>query len=121
VLKNAATEPHSGAIIDERENRTMSIANVITEIDAEITRLQQVRTILSEGAAPTPVSGLPAAAPKKRGRPAKAAAVVKTAAKPEEAAAAEPVKKKRSLSPEGRARIAAGVKARWAKTNAAAK
>ena len=94
---------------------------MITEIDAEITRLQQVRTILSEGAAPTPVSGLPAAAPKKRGRPAKAAAVVKTAAKPEEAAAAEPVKKKRSLSPEGRARIAAGVKARWAKTNAAAK
>lgn len=36
-------------------------------------------------------------------------------------AAAKPVKKKRNLSPEGRAKIAAAVKARWAKAKAAAK
>jgi len=105
--------------IYERESRTRTIANVITEIDAEIVRLQQVRTILSEGALPTPVSGLPAVTPKRRGRPPLAATVVKTAAKPEKAAA-EPVKKKRNLSPEGRARLVAATKARWAKQKTAA-
>jgi len=44
---------------------------------------------------------------------------VKTAAKPEKAAA-EPVKKKRNLSPEGRARLVAATKARWAKQKTAA-
>jgi hypothetical protein len=80
----------------------MSIETLIAEIEAEIARLEQARTLLSGTAAPTP---------KKRGRPA---GVVK-------AAAAKPVKKKRKLSPEGRARLIAAVKARWAKQKQAAK
>jgi hypothetical protein len=80
----------------------MGIANLIAEIDAEITKLQQARTLLSKSAAP---------AAKKRGRPA---GVVK-------AVAAKPVKKKRNLSPESRARMAAAAKARWATVKAAAK
>jgi molybdopterin-guanine dinucleotide biosynthesis protein len=86
----------------------MGIANFIAEIDAEITKLQQARTILSKSAAP---------AAKKRGRPAVA---VKAAAKPVKATA-KPVKKKRNLSPEGRARMAAAAKARWAAVKAAAR
>jgi hypothetical protein len=78
----------------------MGIANFIAEIDAEITQLEQARTILSKSAAP---------AAKKKGRPA---GVVKAADKPVK-------KKKRKLSPEGRARIAAAAKARWAKAKAA--
>jgi hypothetical protein len=86
----------------------MGIANFIAEIDAEITRLQQARTLLS---------GIALPAAKKRGRPAKAAG----AAVAVKAVAAKPVKKKRNLSPEGRARMAAAAKARWATVKAAAK
>jgi hypothetical protein len=80
----------------------MGIANLIAEIDAEIAQLEQARTLLSGVASP---------AAKKRGRPVVAVKVV----------AAKPVKKKRNLSPEGRARIAAATKARWATVKAAAK
>jgi len=85
----------------------MSIANFISEIDAEIARLEQARTLLS---------GTESPAAKKRGRPAKAA----KAAGVVKAVADKPVKKKkkRNLSPEGRARIAAAAKARWAKITA---
>ena len=80
----------------------MSIETLIAAIDAEIARLEQARTLLAGDAAP---------AAKKRGRPAKAAQAVVAAAKPAK-------KAKRNLSPEGRARIAAAVKARWAKVAA---
>jgi molybdopterin-guanine dinucleotide biosynthesis protein len=80
---------------------------LIAEIDAEIARLEHARKLLSGAASP---------ATKKKGRPAKAA---KAAAKP--AKAAKPVKKKWNLSPEGRARIAAATKARWAKVKVAQK
>jgi len=80
----------------------MSIETLIAAIDAEIARLEQARTLLA-GDAPQ--------AAKKRGRPAKAAQAVVAAAKPAK-------KAKRNLSPEGRARIAAAVKARWAKVAA---
>lgn len=79
----------------------MSLDSLIAKIDAELARFQQVRALLSGGAAP---------AGKKRGRPA---GVVKAAGKS--------AKKKRNISPEGRARIAAAVKARWAKQKKAAK
>jgi molybdopterin-guanine dinucleotide biosynthesis protein len=87
----------------------MSIAIMISNIDAEITKLKQARTLLAGAASP---------AAKKRGRPAVA---VKAAAKPAKATVDKPVKKKRKLSPEGRARIAAAAKARWATVKAAAK
>ncbi|MGD0520939.1 MAG: hypothetical protein ABSA48_06760 [Terracidiphilus sp.] len=80
----------------------MGIVNFIAEIDAEITRLEHARTLLSAAASP---------AAKKRGRPAWAVKAV----------TAKPVKKKRKLSPEGRARIVAAAKARWAKARAANK
>jgi hypothetical protein len=86
----------------------MSIATLISSIDADITKLQQARALL-DGAA-TPVA-------KKRGRPAKAAGAAAGAVK----TAAKPVKKMRTLSPEGRARIAAAAKARWAAVKKAAK
>jgi hypothetical protein len=82
----------------------LAITDVIAQIDAEIAKLQQAKTLLS---------GLPAvavAAKKtgRRGRPkgSKNAAkkvVVKTAAKA-----------KRKLSPEGRKAIAEAMKRRWA-------
>jgi hypothetical protein len=77
----------------------MNIDNLIAVIDAEIARFQQARTLLSKGVA---------LAPKKKDRPA---GVVKAADKPVK-------KKKHKLSPEGRARIVAATKARWAKVAA---
>jgi hypothetical protein len=72
----------------------MGIAEVLSQIDAEIARLQQAKAILSAGDSATKPG---------RGRP-----------KGSVAAAAPPVRKKRNLSPEGRARIAEAVKRRWA-------
>jgi hypothetical protein len=82
----------------------LAITDVIAQIDAEIAKLQQAKTLLS---------GLPTAAVKtsgRRGRPkgsknaVKKAAPVKTAAK----------KARRKLSPEGRKAIAEAMKRRWA-------
>jgi hypothetical protein len=74
----------------------MALTGLLAQIDLEIARLQQARALL----APTEITG-------KRGQ---------TALK-----AAKPVKKKRNLTPEGRARIAEAVKRRWAKQKAAKK
>ena len=72
----------------------MGIAEVLSQIDAELARLQQAKAILSTGDIGTKPG---------RGRP-----------KGSVAATAAPVRKKRNLSPEGRARIAEAVKRRWA-------
>lgn len=66
----------------------MELSSILAELDAEIARLQQAKALLTD----TPVKRGP-------GRPP--------------AVAAAP-KKKRNLSPEGRARIAEAVKRRWA-------
>ncbi|MGA8086713.1 MAG: hypothetical protein WCA10_05355 [Terracidiphilus sp.] len=71
----------------------MSINNILAEIDAEIARLQQVRTLL----APTATG------------------------KPKKAKTATPAKKRRKLSKEGRARIVAALKKRWAEKKKADK
>ncbi len=76
----------------------MAIENLISEIDAEIARLEQARALLSRSGAP---------APKRRGRPAGAAPTHKPA--------------KRVMSAEARERIAAAQRKRWAKQKAAAK
>jgi hypothetical protein len=70
----------------------MAIENLISEIDAEIARLEQVRALLS---------GTTSRAAKKRGRPAGVAPVTKPA--------------KRVMSAEARERIAAAQRKRWAK------
>jgi len=72
----------------------MAIKDLLAEIDAEIARLEQARSLLAANGEPEI----------RRGRPKKTS----------EAATVKPTKKKRNLTPEGRARIAAAVKRRWA-------
>jgi hypothetical protein len=74
----------------------VKLESILSELDAEIARLQQAKALLTG----EPVKRGP-------GRPKAVPTVV--------------AKKKRNLSPEGRARIAAAVKARWAKQKKAAK
>ena len=73
----------------------MAIKDLLAEIDAEIARLEQARSLLAPNGEPEI----------RRGRPKKTS---------ESAATVKPTKKKRNLTPEGRARIAAAVKRRWA-------
>jgi hypothetical protein len=70
----------------------MNTAEIISQIDAEISRLQQAKALLTE----TPLK-------RGRGRPKAADQPVAT------------VSKKRRLSAKGRAAISAAMKARWAK------
>jgi hypothetical protein len=73
----------------------MEVNRIIAEIDAQISKLQQARELLS---------GVPAKAHKGPGRP-KGSKNAKTPAKKST---------KRKLSPEGRKRIAEAMKRRWA-------
>jgi hypothetical protein len=78
----------------------MDVSKILSEIDAEIARLQQARSAivgLSGGAVATVKA--------KRGRPKGSVNAVKPAA---------PAKRKRNLSPEGRKRIQEAMKKRWA-------
>ena len=79
----------------------MEVSRIIAEIDAQISKLQQARTLLA---------GTQTAA-KGPGRPKGRKAAVKTAAA---AAPKTATKRKRKLSPEGRKRIADAMKKRWA-------
>ena len=78
----------------------MEVSRIIAEIDAQISKLQQARALLSGVAVPTVRAG--------RGRPKGSknggAAVVAVSAGT----------RKRKLSPEGRKRIAEAMKKRWA-------
>lgn len=65
----------------------MDVKDILVEIDAEISRLQQARALLSGETAPKPGPG--------KGKSAS-------------------VPKKRKLTPEGRKRIAEAMKRRWA-------
>ena len=78
----------------------MDTKEIIAQLDTEIARLQEVKSILSGTTTPKA----------KRGRPNKASIAV-----------IAPVAAKRILSPEARARIAAAQKARWAKVKKAKK
>ena len=78
----------------------MEVSRIIAEIDAEISKLQQARALLS-GIVTTKAG-------KKPGRPKGS-----KNSKPTVAAAA-PATRKRKLSPEGRKRIADAMKRRWA-------
>lgn len=76
----------------------MDVSRMLSEIDAEISRLQQARSAL------TGIAGSGTVAPR-RGRPKGSG--TKTAAK-----------RQRNLSPEGRKRIADAMKRRWAERRA---
>lgn len=71
----------------------MNTNEIIAAIDAEIAKLQQARSLLSGYSDPTP-------------------SVKKGPGRPKKAISTKPVK--RVLSPEAKARIAAGQKKRWA-------
>jgi hypothetical protein len=77
----------------------MDTDNIVSEIDAEISRLHQVRALLT---------GTSTSAKRKPGRPAGASLPKKTQAV-------------RTLSAEAREKIAAAQRARWAKSKKAAK
>ena len=79
----------------------MDVGRILSEIDAEITRLQQARAAL------TAIGATGTVAPR-RGRPK--GSVNKKSTKP----------RKRNLTPEGRKRIAEAMKRRWAERRAAA-
>ena len=90
----------------QRYNSRMALKDIVSLIDAEIATLKEARALLAAGSAVT-------VAKRKPGRPPKVAS---------SSPIASPQKKKRVLSPEGRARIAAAAKKRWAaKKKAAAK
>jgi hypothetical protein len=82
----------------------MTIENVLKQIDAEIANLERAKAILT-GAGTTATKRGP-------GRPAMSV---------EAKVASAESKKKRNLSPEGRARIAEAARRRWAAQKKAAK
>jgi len=82
----------------QRYNSGMALKEVIALVDAEIAALKEARAILAAGSAV-------AVAKRKAGRPPKVQP--DTTATPKR-------KKKRNLSPEGRARIAEAARKRWA-------
>ncbi len=84
----------------------MNIEDIISEIDAEIARLQQAKALLGN------TVSVSAVIKRKPGRPPASAKTQPVAKK---------TGKRRTMSPEGRAKIAAAQKARWAKTKRAAK
>ena len=76
----------------------MALKDILAQIDAEIDRLHQAKSLLA-------LTDTPVASVIRRGRPKKdASSPVPTKSS----------KKKRNLSPEGRARIAEADKRRWA-------
>ena len=79
----------------------MEVSRIIAEIDAQISKLQQARTLLA---------GTTQVATKGPGRPKGRKVAVKAAAP----APKKATTRKRKLSPEGRKRIADAMKKRWA-------
>lgn len=79
----------------------MEVSRIIAEIDAQISKLQQARTLLSGTTAASVRTG--------PGRPKGSKNTAAVAAAPAVKSA-----RKRKLSPEGRKRIADAMKKRWA-------
>ncbi len=107
----------------------MANISILAQIDAEIAKLMQVRSLLANTG--KIADQITERLTKKVGRPAKAAKTVKTGkvgrpakiAKAEKAPKAGKVaktKKRRTLSPEARQRIADAQRKRWAATKAKA-
>lgn len=83
----------------------MALKNILPLIDAEIAKLKEARALLAAGSAVT-------VAKRKPGRPRKVQP---------DSPKVSTRKKKRHLSPEGRARIAEAARKRWAAQKKAAK
>ena len=87
----------------------MEVNRIIAEIDAQIAKLQQARTLLQGAGAESSTDDKP-----KRGRPRKDATTSVSSAPKKEGS-----KSKRNLSPEARMRIAEAQKRRWAESRKA--
>ena len=87
----------------------MEVSRIISEIDLQISKLQQARALLSESTT-APVVSVKRAG---RGRPKGSKNAVKKAAAVTTPTAAK-AKGPRKISPEGRKRIADAMKKRWA-------
>ena len=87
----------------------MAIKDILALLDSEIASLKEARQLLK-------ADSTASSAPRKAGRPRKAEKALLTAVM-----TTAKTKKKRNLSPEGRARIAEAVKRRWAAQKKAAK
>jgi hypothetical protein len=95
----------------------MAIDSILAQIDAEIAKLTQVRSLLANTG--KIADKITERLTKKVGRPAKAAKVGKVGrpakvAKVEKASKVAKTKKRRTLSPEARQRIADAQRKRWA-------
>jgi len=97
----------------------MDVNRMVSELDAEIARLQQIRAALTglDAAVIAPAKG-------KRGRPKGSKNLPKAVSVAAKAITAAPLAKKakgkRKLIPEGRKRIADAMKRRWAERRKAA-
>jgi uncharacterized protein (DUF2384 family) len=98
----------------------MAIDSILSQIDAEIAKLLQVRSLLANtGKIADKITerltkkAVKATKPTKAAKAAKAAKTVKTAKAPKAAKVAK-TKKRRALSPEARQRIADAQRKRWA-------
>jgi hypothetical protein len=94
------------------EGGFMNTNDIILTIDAEISRLQQAKALLTDTSSPTP-------AKRKPGRPATTSESGKATSFNPADFDANP-RKRRGMSAAGRARIAAAQKARWARFKKAA-
>jgi hypothetical protein len=90
-------EAKPGHLVERFFLAPMALKDIVAQIDAEITRLQQARSLLT-------TSGIPVVLPVgRRGRPKENV---------ETPGLSKPAKKKRNLSPEDRTRIAEAAKRR---------
>jgi len=94
-----------GGMAPQRYNSRMALKDIVSLIDAEIATLKEARALLAAGSAVT-------VAKRKPGRPRKVQP---------DSPKATIRKKKRNLSPEGRARIAEAARKRWAAQKKAGK
>lgn len=88
----------------------MTTAAIVAELERQIGRLQQVRSLLGE--TDKDVATVPGG---KRGRPKGSGKVAAKSAPGSVSAAVKPSIPKRTMSPEARERIAAAQRTRWAK------
>jgi hypothetical protein len=101
---------------NEMEISKMDVNRILSELDAEIARLQHIRAALTGAGTSTVIAAARSGRGRPKGsknapKPAATRAVQVAASKP---VAAKATKGKRKLSPEGRKRIADAMKRRWA-------
>ena len=86
----------------------MNTSEIVSALDSEISRLQQIRALVAGPEEPQ----------KRRGRPKGSTNKKSADSKPASTTAHIAASGKRTMSPEGRARIAAAQRARWARQGA---